>query len=97
MDRTKTIALILLAVLTAMATGASTAQTLAALPTPSRPDCGPAEVRGYRAHGISGNKQRYRVTGETLTVPREDRCGTFNVLLRWTQVPLPSPTIQPGN
>ncbi|WP_287978826.1 transglutaminase-like cysteine peptidase [Sphingomonas sp.] len=35
MDRTKTIALILLAVLTAMATGASTAQTLAALPTPS--------------------------------------------------------------
>ncbi|MFC5847465.1 hypothetical protein [Deinococcus petrolearius] len=68
-----------------------------ALPTPPRDGCGPAEVRGYQAHGISSNKQRYHVAGETLTVPREDRCGTFNVLLRWTQVPLSVPTIQPGN
>ncbi len=66
-----------------------------ALPTPPRGGCGPAEVRGDRVHGISSNKQRYRVAGETLTVPREDRCGTFGVLLRWTRVPLPVPTIQP--
>ncbi|AFD26055.1 hypothetical protein DGo_CA2128 [Deinococcus gobiensis I-0] len=68
-----------------------------ALPTPPRGGCGPAEVRGDRVHGISSNKQRYRVAGATLTVPREDRCGTFGVLLRWTRVPLPGPAIQPEN
>jgi len=45
MDRTKTIALILLAALAALTAGASTAQTLAALPTPSPAALTLAEAR----------------------------------------------------
>jgi predicted transglutaminase-like cysteine proteinase len=45
MDRTKTIALILLAVLAVLTTGPSTAQTLAALPTPSPAALTLAEAR----------------------------------------------------
>ena len=76
----------------------STGNTLTReFPVPPRPGCGSPQVIGAdRAGGIGTNVQQYTVKGNTLTVPRVDRCGQFNTTFQWATVPLPAP-IQTGS